>query len=96
MPESQINQLKHIVCLFNIRRQVSCMKPQNPNTEPKTGYNDGDRRHPMPRFSFAHPALKAVPGQTAGAWRIWNLFKTLSVQDITEAAERPFHLALIY
>ena len=49
----------------------------------------------MPKFPFAHPALKAVPSQATGAWRIWTLFKTLSVQDIVAAADRPFHLALI-
>ncbi len=49
----------------------------------------------MPKLPFTHPALKNAPGQVSGAWRIWSLFKTLSVQDIAEAAERPFHLALI-
>ena len=49
----------------------------------------------MPRFPFAPPALKAVPGQVGGAMRLWTLFKSLNLQDIAEAAERPFHLALI-
>ena len=49
----------------------------------------------MPKLPFTHPAFKTVPGQVSGAWRIWTLFKTLSVQDIAEAADRPFHLALI-
>ncbi len=49
----------------------------------------------MLRSPFAAPALKAVPGQVGGAMRLWTLFKSLRVQDITEAAERPFHLALV-
>lgn len=49
----------------------------------------------MPKWSFAPPAIKGVPGHVGGAWRIWNLFQSLSVQDIREEAERPFHLALI-
>ena len=53
----------------------------------------------MPKFSFRKPALKpalkAVPTQVSGAWRLWSFFKTLSVSDIAADAERPFHLALI-
>lgn len=49
----------------------------------------------MPRLPFAPPALKAVPGQVGGAVRLWTLVKSLRVQDIAEAAERPFHLALV-
>ena len=49
----------------------------------------------MPRFPFAPPGLTAVPGQVGGAMRLWTLFKSLPVQDIADAAERPFHLALI-
>ena len=49
----------------------------------------------MPKLPFMHKALKNAPGSVSGVWRIWSLIKTLSVQDITEAAERPFHLALI-
>jgi len=49
----------------------------------------------MPRFSFSKPSLQAVPGHVGGALRFWNLFKTLSVQEITADAGRPFHLALI-
>lgn len=49
----------------------------------------------MPKFPFAHPAMQAVPSQVSGAWRIWSLFKTLSIQEIADAAEKPFHLALI-
>lgn len=49
----------------------------------------------MPRLPFAPRALKAVPRQVGGAMRLWTLFKSLRVQDIAEAAERPFHIALI-
>lgn len=49
----------------------------------------------MPKLPFAHPALKAVPGQVGGALRLWTLVKSLQTQDIAEVAERPFHLALI-
>ena len=49
----------------------------------------------MLRSPFASPALKAVPEQVGGAMRLWTLFKSLNVQDIAEAAERPFHLALL-
>ena len=49
----------------------------------------------MPKFSFRKPALKAVPSQVSGAWRLWSFFKTLSVKDIAAEAERPFHLALL-
>ena len=49
----------------------------------------------MPKFSFARPTLNTMPGQVGGAWRIWSLFKSLKVQEIADAAERPFHLALI-
>ncbi len=38
---------------------------------------------------------KRVPGHVGGAWRIWSLMKSLSVQEIVEEAERPFHLALV-
>lgn len=48
----------------------------------------------MLRSPFASPALKAAPGQVGGAMRLWTLFKSLNLQDISEAAERPFHLAL--
>ena len=49
----------------------------------------------MPRLPFAPPALQAVPGQAGGVMRLWTLFKSLNLQDIAEAADRPFHLALI-
>lgn len=49
----------------------------------------------MPKLPFTHPALKNTPSQVSGAWRIWSLFKTLSVQEIVKEAERPFHLALV-
>jgi uncharacterized protein (DUF697 family) len=49
----------------------------------------------MPRLPFAPRALKAVPSQVGGAMRLWTLFKSLRVQDIAEAAERPVHIALI-
>jgi len=49
----------------------------------------------MPRLPFVPPGLKAVPGQVGGAMRLWTLVKSLRIQDIAEAAERPFHLALI-
>ena len=49
----------------------------------------------MPKFPFIHMPLKAVPSQVGGAWRVWSLFKSLNVQDIADAAEQPFHLALI-
>lgn len=46
-------------------------------------------------FSLPKVALKAVPGHARGAWQVWNLVKGLNVSEIAEAAERPFHLALI-
>lgn len=46
-------------------------------------------------FSLPKIALKAVPGHTRGAWQVWNLVKGLNISEIAEAAERPFHLALI-
>lgn len=49
----------------------------------------------MPKFSFAKVPLKAVPGYARGAWQVWSLVKGLNVSDLAEAAERPFHLALI-
>lgn len=49
----------------------------------------------MPKLPFAPPALKAVSGQVGGAMRLWTLFKSLQTQDIADAAERPFHMALI-
>ncbi len=49
----------------------------------------------MPKFPFVNKAFKTVPGQVGGAWRLWSLLKTLRVQDIADAAEAPFHLALI-
>ncbi len=49
----------------------------------------------MPRLPFAPPTLKTVPGQVGGAMRLWTLVKSLQTQDIAEAAERPFHLALV-
>lgn len=49
----------------------------------------------MLRSPFTPPALKAVPGQVGGAMRLWTLFKSLRVQDIAEAADRPFRLALL-
>ena len=49
----------------------------------------------MPRIPFAPPGLRAVSGQAGGAMRLWTLFKSLPLQDIAEAADRPFHLALI-
>ncbi|MGI4790819.1 MAG: hypothetical protein ACRYFS_18465 [Janthinobacterium lividum] len=49
----------------------------------------------MPKFPFVNIPLKAVPNQVGGAWKVWSLFKTLRVQDIADAAEKPFHLALI-
>ena len=52
-------------------------------------------RFSLPKLSLPAPVLKSVPGQVSGAWRLWSLFKTLSVQDIAEAAERPFQLALV-
>lgn len=48
----------------------------------------------MPKLPFPAFAAKA-PAQIGGAWRFWNLFKTFSVADIAEEAERPFALALI-
>jgi len=49
----------------------------------------------MLRSPFTPPALKAAPGQVGGAMRLWTLFKSLNVRDIAEAADRPFHLALV-
>ena len=49
----------------------------------------------MPKFPFVKTSFKAVPGQVGGAWRVWSLFKTLRVQDIADAAEKPFHLVLV-
>lgn len=49
----------------------------------------------MPRFSFSKPTLQAATGHAGGALRFWNLFKTLSVQAISDEAGQPFHLALI-
>ena len=46
-------------------------------------------------FSLPKVALKAVPAHARGAWHIWSLVKGLNVSEIAEAAERPFHLALI-
>jgi uncharacterized protein (DUF697 family) len=46
-------------------------------------------------FSLPKVALKAVPGHARGAWHIWSLVKGLNVSEIAEAADRPFHLALI-
>jgi len=48
----------------------------------------------MPKLPFTLPALGQAKS-VGGAWQIWNLFKSLNVQDIAEEAERPFHLALI-
>ena len=48
----------------------------------------------MSKWSFAPPALKSGAGHLGGAWRIWGLLKSLSVQEIADEAERPFHLAL--
>ena len=39
--------------------------------------------------------FKKTPVQVQGAWRIWSVFKALDVSDIAEAAEAPFHLALV-
>ncbi len=49
----------------------------------------------MPKFSLPNVPLKAVPGHARGAWQVWSLVKGLNVAEIAEAAERPFHLALI-
>ncbi len=46
-------------------------------------------------FSLPKVALKAVPGHARGAWQVWSLVKGLNVSEIADAAERPFHLALI-
>ena len=46
-------------------------------------------------FSLPKVGLKAVPGHARGAWQVWNLVKGLNVSEIAEAAERPFHLALV-
>ena len=48
----------------------------------------------MPKFSFSR-VFKKTPSQVQGAWRVWSAFKALDVSDIAEAAEKPFHLALI-
>lgn len=49
----------------------------------------------MPKFPFPKVALKSVSGQVGGAWRLWSLFKSLNIQEIAQAADQPFHLALI-
>ncbi len=46
-------------------------------------------------FSLPKVALKAVPTHARGAWHLWSLVKGLNISEIAEAAERPFHLALI-
>ncbi len=46
-------------------------------------------------FSLPKVALKAVPGHARGAWQVWNLVKGLNVSEIADAAEKPFHLALV-
>ena len=49
----------------------------------------------MPKLPFVGSLLGKAPGQAQGAWKIWSAFKALNVSDIAEAAEQPFHLALI-
>ena len=49
----------------------------------------------MPKLPSVSSLLGKAPGQAQGAWKIWSLFRSLNVSDITEAAELPFHLALI-
>ena len=52
----------------------------------------------MPRLPFRLPQRLAggkIVGAGGGAWQVWSLFKSLNVGEITEEAERPFHLALI-
>ncbi len=46
-------------------------------------------------FSLPKVALKAVPGHARGAWQVWSLVKGLNVSELAEAAEKPFHLALV-
>lgn len=46
-------------------------------------------------FSLPNVGLKAVPAHARGAWQVWSLVKGLNVSEIAEAAERPFHLALV-
>jgi uncharacterized protein (DUF697 family) len=49
----------------------------------------------MPKLPSISSLFQKAPHQAQGAWRVWSLFKALNVQDIAEAAERPFHLALV-
>jgi len=49
----------------------------------------------MPKFPFARPALKPIPGHVGAAWRLWSHFGSLNVAEIAEEAERSFHLALV-
>ena len=49
----------------------------------------------MPKLPSVSSLLGKAPGQAQGAWKIWSLFRSLNVSDIAEAAELPFHLALI-
>lgn len=49
----------------------------------------------MPMFPSVSSLFQKTPSQVQGAWRVWSLFKALNVSDIAQAAEAPFHLALI-
>ena len=49
----------------------------------------------MPKLPSVSTLFKKVPSQAQGAWRVWSLFKSLNVSDIAEAAEKPFHIALV-
>ena len=49
----------------------------------------------MPKFSLPNLPLKAVPGHARGAWQVWSLVKGLNIADLAQAAETPFHLALV-
>ena len=46
-------------------------------------------------FSAVSSIFKKTPSRVQGAWRVWSVFKALNVSDIAEAAEKPFHLALV-
>jgi len=49
----------------------------------------------MPKLPSVNSLFKRTPSQVQGAWRVWSVFKALNVSDIAQAAEEPFHLALI-
>ncbi len=49
----------------------------------------------MPKLPSVGTLFSKAPSQAQGAWRVWSFLKALNVSDIAEAAEKPFHLALV-